>query len=103
MKVQGQSEGELPVSAAPHTSSGWWHGLLVINILMWILYGMLICGCHFHPLAVPVGLIPVAWALFLIVKHRKRRVEKLVPVALLTSAFWIWWGWDSNVQFYFFQ
>jgi hypothetical protein len=79
-----------------------WCGItLAVQLGTFIFYSALICGCHFHWSAVPVGLIPVAWSGFTLVSYHALG-ERIV--SYVTTAFaigWLYFAWVSNIRFVF--
>ena len=73
---------------------------LAVHLGTFLLYPALICGCpHFHLIAVPVGLVPVAWGGFTLVTYHTTG-ERILGYINAAMAFgWLYMAWDSNLQF----
>jgi len=88
---------------APVTDRGrrWFGITLGVQLGTFLFYPALICGCHFHLIAVPVGLIPVAWGGFTLVTYQAvgERILGYVNTALAIG--WLYLAWESNIQFAF--
>ena len=58
-----------------------------------------ICGCHFHAIAVPVGLIPVVWGGITLGGYRTfgERIVGYINTALGIG--WLYIAWDTNIKF----
>ena len=71
----------------------------VVQISTWFFYPAFICGCHFHVIAVPVGLIPVVWGGITLFGYRTlgERILGYINTALAVG--WLYLAWDSNIQF----
>ena len=79
----------------------WLIELLALQLVAFLVYPMLICGCHFHAIAVPIGLLPAAWAGYTLIAHRTLG-ERLVSCVNLGLAIgWLYLAWVSNIVFAF--
>lgn len=79
----------------------WMLATVLVNILSYLIYGMFICGCHFHSRAVPFGVVPPAWGLFVFIVHFRTKEKLLRNLGIGSALFWIFISWESNIQFYF--
>jgi hypothetical protein len=66
-----------------------------------LLFGMTICGCHFHWVAALGELIPVAWAVFTLAYHRAVGERVVAYVNMVLALGWLWIGWQLNMRFLF--
>lgn len=87
----------LPAEARPRR----WKLSATIGIFMCsvFVYPMLICGCHFHLIAVVPTLAPTAWSVFLLMSYRTRAERIGSWAAFGFAMLWIWAGIDSNLKF----
>jgi len=79
----------------------WLLATLLINILSYLIYGLFICGCHFHAEAVPFSLLPVAWGFFMGFACRGTDRKLLRRAGIVSALLWMLFSWDSNIQFFF--
>lgn len=79
-----------------------WLGIsLGVHLGSLFFYPALICGCHFHLIAVPVGLVPVAWGGFTLVTYHATGERILGYINAALAFGWLYLAWDSNLQFVF--
>lgn len=93
---------DLPISPMPSDrSKRWIEVTVVVQLLSFLLYPMFICGCHFHSDAIPASVAPIAWGFYPIAffRTKKERIAGYFTTAL--SLFWIFFAWESNIQFAF--
>jgi hypothetical protein len=64
-----------------------------------LLYPMFICGCHFHAEAIPAGLAPILWGFYPFFSYRTRREHWVGLLNGALAIFWLYFVWDSNLQF----
>lgn len=86
-----------PKAATVH----WWDRWILNSVLVqltFLLYPAFICGCHFHPIAVPVGLIPVLWGSYTLVTYRDIRECILAYINTLLAIGWLYISWETNIQ-----
>lgn len=74
---------------------------LGVQLVTFLFYPALICGCHFHLIAVPIGLIPVAWGGFTLVTYQAMGERILGYINTALAIGWLYLAWDSNIQFVF--
>ena len=79
-----------------------WLGLsLGVHLGSVLIYPALICGCHFHLIAVLVGLVPVVWGGFTLVTYQATGERILGYINTALAIGWLVLAWDSNLQFAF--
>lgn len=87
----------------PHISR--WKERLSISLLLvvafFVIFPTFICGCHFHPEALVVNLVPVAWGFYALVTYRGRGERIVGWVAFAFAAFSAWMGFEANLMFAF--
>jgi hypothetical protein len=66
-----------------------------------VAHSLLICGCHFHPSAVPAMLVPAVWAGYALGTYRNRKEQFVGWVAFAAACCAIWLGFESNIVFAF--
>ena len=78
-----------------------WSGItLAVQLGTWIVYPALLFRCsQFHPIAVPVGLLPVAWGGFTLVTYRTMAERILGYINAAIAIGWLYVAWDSNLQY----
>lgn len=89
------------VPASPSRWRRWLFVSLIIQILTFLFYPACICGCHFHLVAVPVGLIPVGWAAYTFARYRGRGERAISYANVALAIGWLYLAWDSNLMFAF--
>lgn len=72
-----------------------------VQVVFLFFYPGFICGCHFHAIAVPLGIVPVGWGFYPFFCYRTRREHVVGYVNGALSIFWLYFTWDSNIQFAF--
>ncbi len=72
---------------------------IAIGIGSFILNGLLICGCHFHPSAVLVMMAPVLWAGYALGTYGDRREQIVGWMAFAVAVLSLWIGFESNLIF----
>lgn len=87
----------------PHSSR--WKERLAVTIAVvaafFLLFPATICGCHFHPEALAVSLVPIAWGLFALVTYRDRKEQIVGWTAFGFALFSAWAGFEGNLIFAF--
>ena len=64
-----------------------------------LIFPMLICGCHFHAVAVLPSLIPLIWSLWLL-RSCKTPFGRLGSwVTFIGACGWLWLGIEGNLKF----
>ncbi len=77
-----------------------WFGIsIAVHLGTFFLYPALICGCHFHLVAVPIGFVPVVWGGFTLVTYRATGERILGYINAALAFGWLYLAWDSNLQF----
>ena len=80
-----------------------WRRRLILTVLLGLgsvfIHSLLICGCHFHPLAVPVMLVPVVWGGYALGTYRDRKEQVVGWIAFAVAVFSLWLGFESNIMF----
>ena len=66
-----------------------------------LLYPMLICGCHFHAIAVAPTIVPIVWAIHLLASYRTATGRAGAWLTFGFAVLWLWLGIDSNLKFAF--
>lgn len=65
----------------------------------WLVYPLLICGCHFHVAAAIATFLPFIWSLVLLATYKSARGRIGAWIAFLLAVFWVWIGFASNLRF----
>lgn len=76
---------------------------VVVEFLSFHLHSMLICGCHFHAIAIPVSVVPVAWDFYPLFCYRTRRERVVGFITAALSLLWLFIAWQTNIKFAFFD
>jgi len=63
-----------------------------------LIYPMLICGCHFHLSAAIVTFVPVAWSVWLLASYETKLGKYGAWFAFLVACTWLWVGYESNLK-----
>ena len=80
----------------------WWLGISFgVCLGSLLFYSALICGCHFHLIAVPVGLVPVVWGGFTLVTYHTFGERILGYLNTVLAFGWLYLTWHSNLKFAF--
>ena len=99
------SETTTPIALPDVPSSDrwgrWFCISLGVHLLTFLSYPILICGCHFHVSAVPVGFVPVEWGGFTLLTYRTLGERILAHLNTALALGWLYLIWDSNLQFAF--
>ncbi|MES2568890.1 MAG: hypothetical protein V4710_02410 [Verrucomicrobiota bacterium] len=85
-------------------SPKWQYWLLItfgVQFFVILLYPALVCGCHFHPIAVPVSLVPAAWNAFSLFTAHTSGERILAYINSALAAGWLYTEWEANTQFAF--
>lgn len=89
-------------AASPGDRSGRWIQLtIIIQILSFFLYPAFICGCHYHAEAIPAGAVPIVWGFYAFLCYRTKRERWIGYINGALSIFWLFFSWESNLQFLF--
>ena len=64
-----------------------------------LLFPMMICGCHFHAIAVLPTLTPLFWSLWLLRSYKTPMGRFGSWIALLGACAWLWVGNEGNLKF----
>ncbi len=99
------TETTTPPASPEVPAHGRWQRWLAISLGVhlgsFLLYPALICGCHFHPIAVPVSLVPVVWGGFTLAACHATGERILGYINAALASAWLYFAWDSNLQFAF--
>jgi hypothetical protein len=79
---------------------GWLISSFLIHFLCLGGFAVGICGCHFHPIALVLGIPPLIWAGYTLTFAKTMGERILAYSNLLLAAGWIYLEWDGNVRFY---
>ncbi len=64
-----------------------------------LLFPMMICGCHFHAIAVIPSLAPLIWGLWLLQSYKTPLGRLGSWVAFGGACVWLWAGIEGNLKF----
>ena len=90
---------DLPVSSPVSRAGAWPVRTALVHAISLPLYPAFICGCHFHISALIFSLIPIGWGFCLLVSYETWGERVTAYVATVLSFAWIYFAWDSNIQF----
>jgi hypothetical protein len=79
-----------------------WFGVSMgIHFGTFIFYPMLICGCHFHLIALVVSSGPMVWGGYTLLNYQAagERITAYLNTALTLG--WLYLAWESNLRFAF--
>lgn len=72
---------------------------LLIDFVCYFVHAATICGCHFHPEAVPFSIIPIAWGFYPFFFWRTGRERAVGYLAIALSALMFYWAFQDNLLF----
>jgi len=64
-------------------------------------FGLTICGCHFHLIAVPFTVIPIAWTALMLASYKSKAEFVYALVSIVATTFWLFLTWQANLRFLF--
>ena len=64
-----------------------------------LLFPMMICGCHFHAIAVFPTLLPLIWSVRLLVSYKSSLGRIGAWISFLVACGWLWIGIEGNLKF----
>ncbi len=70
-----------------------------IFVLSALLFPMMICGCHFHAIAVLPTLAPLIWSIWLLRSYKTPLGRFGSWVAFVGACGWLWIGIEGNLKF----
>jgi hypothetical protein len=82
-------------------SQEWLVGSGVVHLIALLLLPAVICGCHFHAVAIPVCLFPVIWGFCTFALYSTQQERLIAYINTVLAIGWIYLGWEANVQFLF--
>lgn len=90
-----------PIQANETADKSRWKFYATIGIFVCcvLLYSLMICGCHFHPIAMIPALAPLVWSIFLLASYLNTEGRIDAWVAFGFALLWLWMGVDSNLKF----
>jgi hypothetical protein len=75
---------------------------LVFTIFVWFIailtYPLFICGCCFHWVAMPIGFLPIVWAVYTFFMYYSWYERMVCYLNIALSFFWFYVLWDSNLK-----
>jgi hypothetical protein len=72
---------------------------ILIGLCFLIVHSLLICGCHFHWVAVPFLIVPISWAIYANCTCRDQKERIVGYVAIVMALLSFLFGFMSNLIF----
>jgi hypothetical protein len=91
----------LPEVALPDRGACWLRFSVLFQVVFFMLHSAALCGCHFNPFAAALSIVPIGWGFYPFFCYRTRYERVVGYIAGALSIFWLYFAWDSNIQFAF--